>query len=107
LLARAAVSRPPALTEMRNALKELVRDERIESGAEVATVYHLIAAGDVDAYLDRAGHLRPSGPFPPYAFVPGIDHALWLGHDDKANKPAAIRSPRPRAHRRSAGDTDR
>jgi hypothetical protein len=107
LLARARASNPPALTKMRRALKDLVREERIESGPGGATVHHLIAAADVRTYLDRAGDFRASGPFPPYAFVPGIDHALWPGHDDKKSNPTAIRSTGPRAHRRSAGNAHR
>jgi hypothetical protein len=110
LRTRAAASNFPALVKMREALQALVCEERIESGPEGATVYHLIEAGDAGAYLDRAAGFRPSGPFPPYAFVPGIagiDRAIWPGYDEKRKKPAAIRSARPRARRRSAGNTDR
>jgi hypothetical protein len=72
LRTRAAVSRPLALTKLRDALADLVRDERIEPGPEGMIVYHLIDRGDVAAYLARFENVRVSGPFPPYAFVPCI-----------------------------------
>jgi hypothetical protein len=98
---RAAAASPPAAKKMRTAVAGLVRDERIEAGSAATSVYHLIDRSDVAAYLARLKGLRVSGPFPPYAFVPGIDHALWLEHDDKTNKSADARPARPRANRRS------
>ena len=62
---------------VRAAVRRWLKDERIERQATVASVYHLIPRGSVDAYraaLDRAARkaglsLRVSGPWPPYAFT--------------------------------------
>jgi hypothetical protein len=104
---RAAVWRSPALTKVRKALGALVHDERVEAGASGTSVYHLIERGDVEEYLDRLTRFRASGPFPPYAFVPGIDHAFWRGYDDEKSQPADAGSPRPRTHRRSPRNAGR
>jgi len=66
----------PGFDPARAAVRRWVKDERVERHANVASVYHLIPRGSVDAYraaLDRAAHkaglrLRVSGPWPPYAF---------------------------------------
>ena len=111
---RAAGSRSPALTRLRKTLADLVRDERIEAppdGASVShLIYHLIGRGDVAAYLERLERLkdvRASGPFPPYAFVPGIDHAVWPGYDNEKSEPTSAGSARPRTHRRSPRNAGR
>jgi hypothetical protein len=107
LRARAAASTSPALTTLRKALSDLVRGERIEPGPGVTSVYHLIERADVATYRARIPGLHVSGPFPPYAFVPGIDHAIWPGHDDEKAQSANLRSPRSRARRRGTGNANR
>jgi hypothetical protein len=102
LQARAIASSPPALTKLRKAVADFVRDERIEPRSDQSTVYHLIDRDDVAAYrarLDGLPGARLSGPFPPYAFVPGIDHAVLPGHDDEKAKSSRAISARPRARR--------
>lgn len=67
----------PGFDPVRAAVRRWVKDERVERQANVASVYHLIPRGSVDAYraaLDRAARkaglsLRVSGPWPPYAFT--------------------------------------
>jgi hypothetical protein len=62
---------------VRAATARWVRDERVEQQPRLATVYHLVPRGSVDAYrsaLERAGsgaglHLVISGPWPPFAFA--------------------------------------
>jgi len=75
----------PALDPVRAALAELAHAERIERHTTpplIASVYHLIARGAVADYrarLDTAlSALEPmriavSGPWPAYAFAPGLD----------------------------------
>jgi hypothetical protein len=99
---RAAMSRSPALTKLRKVLGSVVREERVEAGPAGTRVYHLIDRRDVEDYLSRLKELRASGPFPPYAFAPGIDHAFWRGYDDQKSESPDARSPRSRTHRRSA-----
>jgi hypothetical protein len=67
----------PGFDPVRAAVRRWVRDERVEKHGRVASVYHLIPRGSVDAY--RRGVMRAaeaaglrvlvSGPFPPYAFA--------------------------------------
>jgi hypothetical protein len=66
----------PGFEPVRAAVRRWVRDERVEKHGSIATVYHLVPRGSVEAY--RRGALRAaqaaglrvlvSGPFPPYAF---------------------------------------
>ncbi|MGH8698838.1 MAG: GvpL/GvpF family gas vesicle protein, partial [Burkholderiales bacterium] len=76
---------PPALGPLRAALAPLVHGERIERHATpplIASVYHLVARGSaadyraaLEAALPALEPLRAaaSGPWPPYAFAPGLD----------------------------------
>jgi gas vesicle protein GvpL/GvpF len=107
LRTRAAMSRPAALTKLRKGIAGLLRDERIAPGPGGLTVYHLIDRRHVAAYLARLKKLRASGPFPPYAFAPGIDHAIWPGYEDEKSQSAGARSTRPRTHRRSPRNASR
>jgi hypothetical protein len=112
LQTRAAAAHTPAVTKLRKALSNLVRAERIEAAPGSTTVYHMIDSSDVAAYRARVMGCRVSGPFPPYAFVPGIDHAISPGHDDENNEFAgtgskASRRTRQGARRRSAGNANR
>lgn len=75
----------PALAPLRAALAPLVHAERLERHATpplVASVYHLITRGGAGDYRARLDAARPalapmriavSGPWPPYAFAPGLD----------------------------------
>lgn len=81
---RAALLRSPSSPEVRlleTRLSGLVRAERVPQRREpdMAVLYHLIDRGTARAYLSAIRevarvlpgvHLSPSGPFPPYAFVP-------------------------------------
>ena len=107
LQTRAHRFRPPALKQLRRAVADLVHDELVEPGPAGVGVYHLIDRRDAGAYLSRLGDISAAGPFPPYAFVPGIDHAIWPGHDNEKSQPADARSSRPRTHRRSARNAHR
>ena len=75
LRARAAAHRVPELDPLRGAVARLVRDERVETKAHVASMYHLIPKGTVAVYrrsVERLGadaRALVSGPFPPYAFA--------------------------------------
>jgi hypothetical protein len=104
---RAAASNPPELAQLRDALGRLVRAEQVDTTATGSTVYHLVEESDSEPYRVRASAFRVSGPFPPYAFVPGIDHALLAGHDNQKNKSAKLRSSRPRTRGRSSRNTHR
>lgn len=83
----------PAISPARELVGRLVRTERVNVSPTSVAVYHLIDEGDVAAYrqLLRSIRLRISGPFPPYAFVPGIDHAFLPVHDDQKNTSASAR----------------
>ena len=67
----------PGFVPIREAVKRLVKDERVEKRAGVATVNHLIPRSSVSAYrfaveraAERAGlRVIVTGPFPPYAFA--------------------------------------
>jgi hypothetical protein len=104
LESRAAASpeNVPALAALRNVAANIIKAERVEAGRTGATVYHLVARGEVTRYRALAAGLRVTGPFPPYAFAPGIDDALQVGHDLRKDTFAKPRSRRPRARRRSA-----
>ena len=73
----------PEIDPLREALRPLLRAERIErhesGGPLLGTAYHLIPRGEAAAYLDvlEAGKARiggrrvaATGPWPPYAFAP-------------------------------------
>lgn len=76
LHARARERAVEGFDPVRGAVRRWVRDERVEKRERVASVYHLVPRGSVDAYrravaraAGRAGlRLRVTGPFPPYAF---------------------------------------
>ena len=101
-LAAAAPENAPKLSALRKLLANVVRAERVDAHPGSVAVYHLIAKGDAPKYRalvrkNAGGDLRVSGPFPPYAFVPGIDHAIWLKHDDRKNtSKTGLARPRPR-----------
>jgi hypothetical protein len=72
----------PALRALRRRLSDLVFEERFRLKGASATIYHLIERGRSSDYLDivRAFSVRhprvrltASGPFPPYAFAPGLN----------------------------------
>jgi gas vesicle protein GvpL/GvpF len=72
----------PEIEPLREALRPLLRAERIErheAGRLLGTAYHLVPRDDTDAYLaaleearERIGghRIAASGPWPPYAFAP-------------------------------------
>lgn len=68
----------PEIEPLLERLRPLVRAERIErkeQGTLLGTVYHLVRKEDVPAYkeaLQEEGRVRVSGPWPPYAFAPGL-----------------------------------
>jgi hypothetical protein len=108
---RAAASPSAAVTKLGKVLGDLVRAERIQPGPGWTSVYHLIENRDVARYRSRVPDFRVSGPFPPYAFVPGIDHTVWPWHDDQKDHSAkatkASRGTRFRAGGRGPGNTNR
>jgi len=67
----------PAFDPLRARVRRWVRDERMEKGGSVASMYHLIPSGSVDRYraaIERAAReegvrMIVSGPWPPYAFA--------------------------------------
>ena len=73
----------PEVARLLDAVADLVREERLESHRRpplIASAYHLVARGSLEAYrarLDAAAaregdlHVTVSGPWPPYAFAPG------------------------------------
>ncbi len=73
----------PELDPLRAALVDLVRAERVErhdSGGLIASVYHLIDRGAAPLYREvvdvtALGELRAavSGPWPAWAFAPGLE----------------------------------
>ncbi|MFP5287311.1 MAG: GvpL/GvpF family gas vesicle protein, partial [Thermoanaerobaculia bacterium] len=73
---RRAYSLPEAgpLLERLNPLVQAERIERKEQGNLLGTVYHLVRREHVPAYQEAAQDRRVavSGPFPPYAFAPGL-----------------------------------
>jgi hypothetical protein len=75
----------PEIEPLREALRPLLRAERIErheaAGPLLGTAYHLILQGQTAAYRaaleaarERTGGRRiaATGPWPPYAFAPGV-----------------------------------
>ncbi len=75
----------PEIAPLRDALRPLLRAERVERsgvpGRLRATAYDLVAREEADAYTrtvaETASHLAgwkvtASGPWPPYAFAPGL-----------------------------------
>lgn len=68
----------PEIGPLLDRLRPLVRAERIErkeQGTLLGTVYHLVRREDVPAYkeaLQEEERVRASGPWPPYAFAPGL-----------------------------------
>lgn len=67
----------PEIDPLLARLRSLVRAERIErkeQGNLLGTVYHLVRREDVPAYKEASEDPRVavSGPFPPYAFAPGL-----------------------------------
>lgn len=67
----------PEIGPLLDRLRPLVRAERIErkeQGTLLGTVYHLVRREDVPAYKEAVqGHgVSAGGPFPPYAFAPGL-----------------------------------
>jgi|HubBroStandDraft_3_1064219.scaffolds.fasta_scaffold13014_4 hypothetical protein len=81
---RIAAELPPALRELRRALAPLLRAERLDRhGAPplLATAHDLVAREDAERYrrlvAEKAAEAREwrasvSGPWPPYAFAPGL-----------------------------------
>ncbi len=70
----------PELDPLRAALANLVRAERVEGHADVASVYHLIDRGGAAAYRRAVESIRLdglrvaiSGPWPAWSFAPEIE----------------------------------
>jgi len=67
----------PQFEPLRAAVRRWVRGERVEQQGGIATVYHLVPRGSVDAYrraiekkaADAGVRLMVSGPWPTYAFA--------------------------------------
>lgn len=67
----------PGFEPVRAAVRRWVRDERVEKKGGVASVYHLVPRGSIDAYrraVERTAAAAGlpvivSGPWPPYAFA--------------------------------------
>jgi len=75
----------PEIASLREALRPYLRSERVERAASpgrlLATAYDLVARGETDAYARTVAETAPhlagwkvtaSGPWPPYAFAPGL-----------------------------------
>lgn len=68
----------PEIEPLLDRLRPLVKEERIErkeQGTLLGTVYHLVRREDVPAYketLKEEDRVAVSGPWPPYAFAPGL-----------------------------------
>lgn len=82
-LMRSRVPQDPNLRALRRQLATLVQKERfqLKDAGRTATLYHLIERGQSAAYLRKVRafserhpgvKLTASGPFPPYAFAPGL-----------------------------------
>jgi Gas vesicle synthesis protein GvpL/GvpF len=81
-MVRSRLPQDPVLRSLRRRLASLVREERFRLKDNTATIYHLIDRGQSSVYLTvvrafsdrhRGVQLTASGPFPPYAFGPGIN----------------------------------
>jgi hypothetical protein len=67
----------PEIELLLDRLRPLVQAERIERKEQdklLGTVYHLVRREDVPAYKEavKGQPVTASGPFPPYAFAPGL-----------------------------------
>src|SRR5262249_7666683 len=74
----------PEIAPLRAALGPLLRHERVERydrGPLLASAYHLVPRGRASDYRAAVreakealgpGAVRPSGPWPPYAFAPEV-----------------------------------
>lgn len=67
----------PEIGPLLERLRPLVQGERIErkeQGRLLGAVYHLVRREDVPAYREasRDDRVAVTGPFPPYAFAPGL-----------------------------------
>jgi Gas vesicle synthesis protein GvpL/GvpF len=67
----------PEIEPLLDRLRPLVKAERIErkeQGKLLGTVYHLVRKEDLQTYKERAREdgVAVSGPWPPYAFAPGL-----------------------------------
>ena len=67
----------PEIQPLLERLKPWVRAEKIErkeQGKLLGSVYHLVRREDVQAYKEAAkdDRVTVTGPFPPYAFAPGL-----------------------------------
>ena len=82
-LMRSRVPQDPNLRALRRRLAPLVQKERfqLKDAGHTATLYHLIERGQSAVYLRKVRafserhpgvKLTASGPFPPYAFAPGL-----------------------------------
>jgi hypothetical protein len=80
--AASAQTPPPRFSSIRRGLAPFIALERYEPSraALPETLYHLVDRQRIDAYRAAASQIRPSsalapgpsGPFPPYAFVPEL-----------------------------------
>jgi hypothetical protein len=82
-LMRSQIPQDPTFRALRRRLAALVQKERfqLKDGGHTATLYHLIERGQSAGYLSKVRAfserhpgvtLTASGPFPPYAFAPGL-----------------------------------
>jgi hypothetical protein len=71
----------PEIAPLLAALRPLLKDERTmrhDQGSYFGTAYHLVQREDVPAYLsmvekvETGRQVTVSGPWPPYAFAPGL-----------------------------------
>jgi hypothetical protein len=81
---RRAAELPPGVPELRRALAPLLRAERLEAHGKpplLATAHDLILRGQAERYRQTVAELAAtargwrahvSGPWPPYAFAPGL-----------------------------------
>ena len=77
---------PPPLRSIRRLVDRLVKAERVEPAGQHLRIYHLVDREDAEKYRAIVRPLEVSGPFPPYAFVPGIDRAAVEPHDESTKK---------------------
>jgi len=114
LRSRASIARigPSRIIQTHSNVRALVRAERSETTGDRVTIYHLIEKGSAARYrttLTQAAiseaDVRITGPFPPYAFVPGIDRAPWTNYEQPKTSRRKTRPARSRADRRSTRNT--